>query len=255
MKVVIWAGGLGSRISEESHLLPKPMIEIGGKPILWHIMKIYSHYGYNDFIICLGYKQEIVKQFFANYIANNYDVTFDMRENKTVIHETAVDPWSVTLADTGLMTGTAGRLTRVRKYIGDETFMVTYGDAVADVDLPALERFHRSHGKLATVTTATLAQTKGVLNVSADGDVMAFREKKDEDAALINGGFMVMEPGIFDYIEGDAQMDYDLLRHLAELGQVKAYQHTGFWQCMDTQREKKKLDEMCRRGDMPWKVW
>ncbi len=255
MKTVIWAGGLGSRISEESHLLPKPMIEIGGKPILWHIMKIYSHYGYNDFIICLGYKQEVIKQFFANYIANNYDVTFDMRENKTVIHETAIDPWSVTLADTGLMTGTAGRLARVRKYIGDETFMVTYGDAVADVDLPALERFHRSHGKLVTITTATLAQTKGVLNVDSDGSVRAFREKKDEDAALINGGFMVMEPGIFDYIEGDAQMDFELLRNLAELGQVKAYQHDGFWQCMDTQREKKKLDEMCRRGEMPWKVW
>lgn len=255
MKVVIWAGGLGSRISEESHLLPKPMIEIGGKPILWHIMKIYSHYGYNDFIICLGYKQEVVKQFFVNYIANNYDVTFDMRENRTIIHETAIDPWSVTLADTGLMTGTAGRLARVRKYIGDETFMVTYGDAVTDENLGDLERYHRSHGKLVTITTTNLAQTKGVLNVNTDGDVMAFREKKDEDAALINGGFMVMEPGIFDYIEGDSMMDYELLRQLAELSQVKAYHHDGFWQCMDTQREKKKLDEMCRRGEMPWKVW
>lgn len=255
MKTVIWAGGLGSRISEESHLLPKPMIEIGGKPILWHIMKIYSHYGYNDFIICLGYKQEIVKQFFANYIANNYDVTFDMRTGRTTIHEKAVDPWCVTLVDTGLTTGTAGRLARVRRYIGEETFMVTYGDAVADVDLPALERYHKSHGKLVTVTTATLAQTKGVLNVNEDGDVLAFREKKDEDSALINGGFMVMEPGIFDYIEGDEQMDFELLKHLSELGQVKAWHHTGFWQCMDTQREKKKLDEMCRRGEMPWKVW
>ncbi len=255
MKVVIWAGGLGSRISEESHLVPKPMIEIGGKPILWHIMKIYSHYGYNDFIICLGYKQEVIKQFFANYVANNYDVTFDMKNNRTVIHEQTVDPWTVTLVNTGLMTGTAGRLKRVRRYIGDETFMVTYGDAVADVDIPALERYHRSHGKMATITTTTLAQTKGVLNVDHRGNVLAFREKNVEDAALINAGFMVMEPAVFDYIHDDALMDYDLLRQLAELGEVKAYAHTGFWQCMDTQREKKKLDEMCRRGDMPWKVW
>ncbi len=255
MKVVIWAGGLGSRISEESHLLPKPMIEIGGKPILWHIMKIYSHYGYNDFIICLGYKQEVVKQFFANYIANNYDVTFDMRSHKTIIHEDAVDPWCVTLADTGLMTGTAGRLARVRKYIGDEPFMVTYGDAVADVDLAALETFHRSHGKLVTITTATLAQTKGVLKVDSQGNVLSFREKKDEDAALINGGFMVMEPGIFNHITDESEMDYELLLRLSQMGQVKAFHHQGFWQCMDTQRERKKLDEMCRSGNMPWKVW
>lgn len=255
MKVVIWAGGLGSRISEESHLLPKPMIEIGGKPILWHIMKIYSHYGYNDFIICLGYKQEVIKQFFANYIANNYDVTFDMRTGKTTIHEKTMDPWSVTLVDTGLMTGTAGRLKRVRKYIGNETFMVTYGDAVADVDLPALERYHHDHGKMVTITTATLAQTKGVLSIGPNGDVQAFREKKDEDAALINGGFMVMNPEIFDYIHDDSLMDFELLKTLSEAGHVKAYAHNGFWQCMDTQREKKKLDEMCRRGDMPWKVW
>lgn len=255
MKVVIWAGGLGSRISEESHLKPKPMIEIGGKPILWHIMKIYSHYGYNDFIICLGYKKEVVKEFFANYMIYNSDVTFDFRKNQTVLHDDQMEPWKVTLIDTGLMTGTAGRLKKAQKYIGNETFMVTYGDAVADIDLSALEKYHREHGKLATISTVTLAQTKGVLNVSANGDIAAFREKEQEDAALINGGFMVMEPKVFDYIHSDDYMDYDLLKKLASENQLKGYFHDGFWQCMDTQREKNKLEEMCRDGRMPWKVW
>lgn len=255
MKVVIWAGGLGTRISEESHLKPKPMIEIGGKPILWHIMKIYSHYGYNDFIICAGYKKEVIKEFFNNYMVYNHDVTFDFKEKKTIIHDDKIDDWKVTIVDTGLSTGTAGRLKKVQKYIGNEPFLVTYGDAVADVNIPELVKYHESHGKYATVTTVTLAQTKGVLNVDDEGNILAFREKEQEDAALINGGFMVMQPEIFDYIDDDGLMDFELLKQLSEKGQVKAYLHEGFWQCMDTQREKQKLENMCNKGDMPWKLW
>ena len=255
MKVVIWAGGLGTRISEESHLKPKPMIEIGGKPILWHIMKIYSHYGYNDFIICAGYKKEVIKEFFNNYMVYNHDVTFDFKEKKTIIHDDKIDDWKVTIVDTGLSTGTAGRLKKVQKYIGNEPFLVTYGDAVADVNIPELVKYHESHGKYATVTTVTLAQTKGVLNVDDNGNILAFREKEQEDAALINGGFMVMQPEIFDYIDDDELMDFELLKNLSKEGQVKAYLHEGFWQCMDTQREKQKLENMCSKGDMPWKLW
>lgn len=255
MKVVIWAGGLGTRISEESHLKPKPMIEIGGKPILWHIMKTYSYYGYKDFVICAGYKQEVIKEFFNNYMVYNYDVTFDFANNRTELHTKDISDWRVTIADTGLSTGTAGRLKKVRDYIGNETFLITYGDAVADVNIPELVRYHKEHGRMVTVTTVTLAQTKGVLNVDDNGDILAFREKEQEDAALINGGFMVMEPAVFDYIRDDAQMDFDLLKDLAGLKQVKAYMHDGFWQCMDTQREKQKLEEMCKSGNMPWKVW
>lgn len=255
MKVVIWAGGLGTRISEESHLKPKPMIEIGGKPILWHIMKIYSHYGYNDFIICAGYKKEVIKEFFNNYMVYNHDVTFDFKEKKTIIHDDKIDDWKVTIVDTGLSTGTAGRLKKVQKYIGNEPFLVTYGDAVADVNIPELVKYHESHGKYATVTTVTLAQTKGVLNVDDNGNILAFREKEQEDAALINGGFMVMQPEIFDYINDNELMDFELLKQLSEKGQVKAYLHEGFWQCMDTQREKQKLENMCSKGDMPWKLW
>lgn len=255
MKVVIWAGGLGTRISEESHLKPKPMIEIGGKPILWHIMKIYSHYGYNDFIICAGYKKEVIKEFFNNYMVYNHDVTFNFKEKKTIIHDDKIDDWNVTIVDTGLSTGTAGRLKKVQKYIGNEPFLVTYGDAVADVNIPELVKYHESHGKYVTVTTVTLAQTKGVLNVDDNGNILAFREKEQEDAALINGGFMVMQPEIFDYINDDELMDFELLKQLSEKGQVKAYLHEGFWQCMDTQREKQKLENMCSKGDMPWKLW
>lgn len=255
MKVVIWAGGLGTRISEESHLKPKPMIEIGGKPILWHIMKIYSYYGYNDFIICAGYKKEVIKEFFNNYMVYNHDVTFNFKEKKTIIHDDKIDAWNVTIVDTGLSTGTAGRLKKVQKYIGNEPFLVTYGDAVADVNIPELVRYHKEQGKLATVTTVTLAQTKGVLNVDANGDILAFREKEQEDAALINGGFMVMQPEIFDYINDDGLMDFELLKRLSEKNQVKAYIHEGFWQCMDTQREKQKLENMCINGNMPWKLW
>ena len=216
MKVVIWAGGLGTRISEESHLRPKPMIEIGGMPILWHIMKIYSHYGFNDFIICLGYKQYIVKEFFANYFLYNSDVTFDLKNNSMQVLSDHVDPWKVTLIDTGLNTMTGGRLKRVKDYVGNNPFLLTYGDGVSDVNINDVVKFHQSHGKIATLTTVNIAQMKGVLEVNSNNDIESFREKFDEDASLINGGFMVLQPEVFDYIEGDATVfEQEPLRQLA----------------------------------------
>ena len=256
MKVVIWAGGLGTRISEESHLRPKPMIEIGGMPILWHIMKIYSHYGFNDFIICLGYKQYVVKEFFANYFLYNSDVTFDLKNNSMQVLSDHVDPWKVTLIDTGLHTMTGGRLKRVKDYIGNHPFLLTYGDGVSDVNINDVVKFHQFHGKLATLTTVNIAQMKGVLEVNSNNDVESFREKFDEDASLINGGFMVLQPEVFDYIEGDNTMfEQEPLRQLAAEGQLKSYYHKGFWQCMDTQREKQKLEALWASGNAPWKVW
>lgn len=256
MKVVIWAGGLGTRISEESYLRPKPMIEIGGMPILWHIMKLYSHYGYNDFIICLGYKQYVAKEFFANYFLHNSDVMFDLQNNTMEVLSDHVDPWKVTLVDTGLHTGTGGRLKRVRDYIGNEPFMVTYGDGVSDIDINELVKFHESHGKIATVTTVNIAQMKGVMEVNENNDIEAFREKYNQDATLINGGFMVLQPEIFDYIDGDDTMlEHAPLRKLAAERQLKSYYHKGFWQCMDTQREKKILEDLWASGNAPWKLW
>lgn len=256
MKVVILAGGLGTRISEESHLKPKPMIEIGGKPILWHIMKIYSHYGYHEFIICAGYKQHVIKEYFANYYTYNSDVTFDLSDNSVVVHTSHTDPWKVTVVDTGLETMTGGRVRRIRRYVGDEPFFLTYGDAVADIDIPALLDFHKNHGKTATITAVSLAQMKGVLNVRDNGKVEAFREKDDEDRSLINGGFMVMNPQIFDYLEGDGTVfEQEPMRRLASEGELMAYDHDGFWQCMDTQREMKKLESLWESGEAPWKIW
>lgn len=256
MKVVIWAGGLGTRISEESHLRPKPMIEIGGMPILWHIMKIYSHYGFNDFIICLGYKQYIVKEFFANYFLYNSDITFDLKNNSMEVLSDHVDPWKVTLVDTGLNTMTGGRLKRVKDYIGNHPFLLTYGDGVSDININELVKFHQSHGKLATLTTVNIAQMKGVLEVNGNNDVESFREKFDEDASLINGGFMVLQPEVLDYIEGDDTMfEQEPLRRLAAERQLKSYYHQGFWQCMDTQREKQKLEVLWASGNAPWKIW
>ncbi|MBR6321604.1 MAG: glucose-1-phosphate cytidylyltransferase [Lachnospiraceae bacterium] len=256
MKVVILAGGLGTRISEESHLKPKPMIEIGGKPILWHIMKIYSHYGYHEFIICAGYKQHVIKEYFANYYTYNSDVTFDLSDNSVVVHTTHTDPWKVTVVDTGLETMTGGRVRRIRRYVGDEPFFLTYGDAVADIDIPALLDFHKKHGKTATITAVSLAQTKGVLNVRGNGKVEAFREKDDEDRSLINGGFMVMNPRIFDCLEDDETVfEQEPMRRLAAEGELMAYDHDGFWQCMDTQRELKKLEGLWESGEAPWKIW
>lgn len=256
MKVVILAGGLGTRISEESHLKPKPMIEIGGKPILWHIMKIYSKYGFNEFIICAGYKQDVIKEYFANYYTHNSDVTFDLANNTVEVHTSHVDPWKVTIVDTGYDTMTGGRVKRIRKYVGDEPFFLTYGDAVADIDIPALLAYHEKNGRTATITAVNIAQMKGVLNLSENGSVESFREKEDQDSTLINGGFMVMEPKVFDYLEDDSTVfEKSPMMSLAAEGQMDAYLHEGFWQCMDTQREKKKLEDLWESGAAPWKIW
>ena len=256
MKVVILAGGFGTRISEESHLKPKPMIEIGERPILWHIMKYYSQFGFHEFVICLGYKQYVVKEFFADYFLHTSDVTFDLANNQMEVHNNYSEPWKVTLVDTGLHTMTGGRIKRIRDYVGGETFMLTYGDGVADVDIAALLAFHKKHGKIARITAVNLGQKFGVLDVDGDNNINAFREKNDDDGSLINGGFMVMEPGVFDYIEGDATVfEKKPLEDLARDGQLMAYKHNGFWKCMDTQRDKMQLEEMWSKGEAPWKVW
>ena len=250
------AGGFGTRISEESHLKPKPMIEIGEKPILWHIMKYYSEFGYHDFVICLGYKQYVVKEFFADYFLHTSDVTFDLANNSMEVHNNYSEPWKVTLVDTGLNTMTGGRVKRIQPYIGNEPFMLTYGDGVSNVDLNELVAFHKSHGKIATITTVNLGQSKGVLNIAEDNTVLSFREKDDNDGALINGGFMVMNPEIFDYLEGDSTIfEQGPMQKLAAEGQMKSFYHGGFWQCMDTQREMKKLEELWQSGKAPWKIW
>lgn len=257
MKVVILAGGLGTRISEESHLKPKPMIEIGGKPMLWHIMKEYSHYGFNEFIICCGYKQHVIKEYFADYYLHNSDITFDFSsENKMTIHNNVAEPWKVTLIDTGLNTMTGGRIKRIQKYVGDEPFMLTYGDAVSDVNVKELYEFHKSHGKLATLTAIQIDQRFGVLDINQEQTIDAFREKLDVDGARINAGYMVLEPKVFDYIEGDTTVfEKAPLVSLAQEGQLKAFIHDGFWQCMDTKREMDKLEELWASGRAPWKTW
>lgn len=257
MKVVILAGGLGTRISEESHLRPKPMIEIGGKPILWHIMKEYSYYGYHDFIICCGYKQHIIKEWFADYYLHNSDVTFDFTKgNEMTVHNNVAEPWKVTLVDTGLNTMTGGRVKRVRSYIGEEPFFLTYGDGVADIDIPKSLEFHKAHGKTATITTVMLDQRFGVLEVTEDGRVEAFREKAEQDAGRINGGYMILNPEIFNYLENDQTVfEQEPLQRLAAEGQLMGYKHNGFWQCMDTAREKEKLEKLWASGRAPWKVW
>lgn len=256
MKVCILAGGFGTRISEESHLKPKPMIEIGEMPILWHIMKYYASYGFNEFIILAGYKQYIIKEFFANYFLHNADITFDLSNNQMEVHNHFSEDWKVTIVDTGLNTMTGGRVKRVQKYIGDEPFMLTYGDGLSDVDLEGLLRFHESHGKIATITTVNLAQQKGVLDMGEDGRIKAFREKADEDGAIINGGFMVLNPGVFDYLYGDdCVLEQEPMHKLAEDGELMGFYHSGFWQCMDTQREKKLLEELWQSGRAPWKRW
>lgn len=256
MKVVILAGGLGTRISEESHLKPKPMIGIGDRPILWHIMKIYSAQGFNDFIICLGYKQYIVKEFFADYFLHTSDITFDLAKNEMTVHKNTSEPWRVTLVDTGLNTMTGGRIKRVKDYIGNEPFMLTYGDGVANVDLNKLLAFHKSNGKIGTITAINLAQRFGVLDISEENKVLAFREKQDSDKSVINGGFMVMNPEIFDYIDGDETVfEQKPLETLAAQGSLMAYPHQGFWQCMDTQRDKQYLEKLWESGNAPWKIW
>ncbi len=257
MKVVILAGGYGTRISEESHLKPKPMIEIGDKPILWHIMKEYGYYGYHDFIICCGYKQHVVKEWFADYYLYNCDVTFDFtRENRMEIHNSVAEPWRVTLVDTGLNTMTGGRVRRVRKYIGDEPFMLTYGDGVSDINIHDLVKFHQSHGKMVTLTAVNVEQRFGVLELGDGDEIRSFREKSIGDRSRINAGYMVCQPEIFDYIAGDETVfEKEPLERVAALGQLVAYKHNGFWQCMDTKREKEKLDALWKSGEAPWNVW
>lgn len=256
MKVVILAGGLGTRISEESHLKPKPMIEIGELPILVHIMKIYAAQGFNEFIICAGYRQKVIKEYFAHYFLYNNDVTFDMKSNERIIYNTSKDDWKVTVVDTGLNTQTGGRIKRIQKYIGDEPFMITYGDAVGNINLKELLKSHKESGKIGTMTVYNFGQSKGVIDLNKDGSINAFREKSDFDGDLINIGFMIMEPKIFDYIEGD-NMPFEQfpLNELVRQNQLNAYIHKGFWQCMDTLREKEKLEKLWNSGNAPWRIW
>ena len=258
MKVVILAGGFGTRISEESQWKPKPMIEIGGKPILWHIMKEYSHYGFNEFIICAGYKQHVIKEWFADYFLHNSDITFDFTNgsNDMIVHNQHCEPWKVTVVDTGLNTMTGGRIKRIQRYVGDEPFLMTYGDGVCDVNIQKLVEYHKSHGKIATLTAVMLEQEKGVLDIGGNNAVKSFREKSKRDGSLINAGYMVLEPKIFDYIEGDSTVfERNPLETIAAMGELMSYQHRGFWQCMDTKREKDMLEELLERGTAPWKSW
>ena len=255
MKAIILAGGLGTRISEESHLKPKPMIEIGGKPILWHIMKMYSHHGVNDFIVCLGYKGYIIKEYFSNYFLHMSDVTFSMRDNKMEIHQNFAEPWKITLVDTGEQTMTGGRLKRVASYIDNETFCFTYGDGVSDIDIAELIAFHKSSGRQATVTAIQPPGRYGALHIEKGG-VQNFQEKPDGDGAWINGGFFVLEPIVLKHIDGDNTVwEQQPLQNLAASGELSAYQHKGFWQAMDTLREKNHLEELWSSGKAPWKCW
>lgn len=257
MKVVLLAGGLGTRISEESHLRPKPMIEIGGQPILWHIMKEYSHYGFNEFIICAGYKQQVIKEYFNEYYLHRSDITFDFsQENAKIIHSNAAEPWKVTIVDTGLNTLTGGRIKRVRDYIGDETFMMTYGDGVCDIDIQKLLEFHKRGGKLATMTAIQPGGRFGTLEIDKANVIERFAEKRKEDGGWINGGYMVLEPEVIDYIEGDhTTFEREPLEQLSEKGELLAYKYEGFWQCMDTMRDKQQLEEMIENKTAPWMVW
>lgn len=257
MKVVILAGGFGTRISEESRFKPKPMIEIGEKPIIWHIMKEYSFYGFNEFIICAGYKQHMIKEWFADYFIYSSDVSFDYTNgNSMEILETNMEPWKVTVVDTGLNTMTGGRVKRIQKYIGSEPFMLTYGDGVCDVDITKLLAFHKSHGKIATLTAVLQEQQKGVLNIGGDNAVKSFREKSMVDGSPINAGYMVLQPEIFDYIDGDQTvLEKEPLEKLVERGELMSYMHKGFWQCMDNEREKEMLEKLLKMGKAPWKKW
>ena len=257
MKVVLLAGGFGTRISEESEYVPKPMIKIGGMPILWHIMKEYSYYGFNEFVVCAGYKQHVIKEWFADYFLHTSDITFDFTEdNKMIIHDKHTEPWKVTVVNTGLNTMTGGRVKRIQKYIGNERFMLTYGDGVCDVDMNAMLKFHESHGKIATLTSVIIEQQKGVLDIGGDNAVRSFREKSAIDGSPINAGYMVFEPEVFDYIDGDETiLERDTLVKLADEGQLMSYKHNGFWQCMDTKREKDMLEKIWSMDQASWKKW
>lgn len=258
MKVVILAGGYGTRICEESQFKPKPMIEIGGKPIIWHIMKEYAAYGYNEFIICAGYKQHVIKEWFANYYLHNSDITFDFtQENRMTIHNNMAEPWKVSVIDTGLDTMTGGRVKRIQKYIGEEDFLLTYGDGVSNVNIKELVDFHKNHGKIATITAVQVGERFGVLEIAKeDSQVKTFREKVATEGNRISAGYMVLKPEIFDYLKDDSTVfEQEPLKTLAVQGQLMAYRHDGFWQCMDTQREKEQLEKMWNSGEAPWKIW
>jgi len=257
MKAVILAGGLGTRIAEESYLKPKPMVDVGGRPILWHIMKIYSHYGVNEFVICAGYKQHMIKEYFADYFLHCSDVTFDFADGGSMqIHNNVSEPWKVSVIDTGLDTMTGSRIKRIAEYVGDETFMLTYGDGVADVDIRKLLQFHKDTGKCATLTAVRPDVRFGILDLEGD-NVTSFREKISEDADWVNGGFMVLEPEVFDYIdEGDGTIfEKGPLQKLSSDGQLAAFKHPGFWHCMDSLRDKENLEELWKTGKAPWKLW
>ncbi|WP_273321788.1 glucose-1-phosphate cytidylyltransferase [Vallitalea guaymasensis] len=257
MKVVILAGGLGTRISEESHLIPKPMIEIGHKPILWHIMKLYSYYGFNEFIICCGYKQHVIKQWFTNYYLYNSDVTFDFScNNKMTIHNNVSEPWKVTLIDTGFYTMTGGRIKRIQNYVENKPFMITYGDGVSNVNIKNIIKHHKSNGKIITMTTVQPEGRFGVVDIDKNNIIKSFTEKSKSDVGWINGGYMVANPEIFNYIEGDETIfEKGPLMKLSSEGQLVAYKHNGFWQCMDTQRDKNMLEKLWQSKNAPWKVW
>lgn len=256
MKVVILAGGFGTRISEESHLRPKPMVEVGGMPVLWHVMKYYSSFGLNEFIICAGYKQNVIKEWFADYYINHSDVTFDfVKKEKITVHVTESDPWRVTVVDTGLNTMTGGRIKRIGRYLDDEPFCMTYGDGVSNVDIAKELEFHKKHGKLATLTAVHPDSRFGVLDIQSN-QIMAFREKSDADVGWINGGFMILDPKVLDYIEGDSTVfERDPLEKLVADGQLMAFRHRGFWQCMDTLRDKERLEGLWNSKKAPWKRW
>ena len=258
MKVVLLAGGAGTRISEESVYRPKPMVEIGGMPILWHIMKEYAAYGINEFVVCAGYKQHLIKEWFADYFLRVSDVTFDFSDGRSdvLVHQNRCEPWKVTIVDTGLNTMTGGRIKRVQNYIGDEPFLMTYGDGVCDVNIQDLVTFHQTHGKIATLTAVVPEQQKGVLDIGENNSVRAFREKSAADAAPINAGYMVLSPKIFDYLTDDTCIfEREPLERLAKDGELKSYVHHGFWQCMDNMREHDILERLYAENRAPWKVW
>lgn len=258
MKVVIFAGGLGTRLMEETEARPKPMVEIGGKPILWHIMKIYSAYGFNDFIVCLGYKQAFIKEFFMNYYYNNSDITIDLERNQTEVHLSSQEKFKVTLVDTGLNTNTAGRLKRVQKYIGNSTFMLTYGDGVSNINIQQLIQFHKQKGKLATLTSIQVPGKFGNIESDNNGLVTQFVEKPQGDGVWINGGFFVLEPEVFNYLDGnmdDIQWEKKPLIDISNDGQLASYKHNGFWKCMDALRDKIELEELWNSGNAQWKIW
>ncbi|MEO8820017.1 MAG: glucose-1-phosphate cytidylyltransferase [Ginsengibacter sp.] len=258
MKVVILAGGLGTRISEESHLKPKPMIEIGGKPILWHIMKNYSHYGFNDFVICCGYKGYLIKEYFLNYFLYNSDITVELKNNKVDVHFTNTESFTVTLVDTGIQTNTAGRIKKIEKYVSGETFMLTYGDGVSDVNIKKLLAFHQLHGKLATLTSIQLPTRFGTIETDETYVVKNFKEKPNDKDIWINGGYFVLEPGIFKYLQNDVedvQWEKAPMEQIANDAQLMAYKHKGFWKCMDAMRDKIELEQLWENKKAKWKTW